>query len=276
MLNRREILKKAVHDCMCEMYKKAQPSADLDQIIEDYKAGKIGKDERVYERYYLSQEEFLYIRDKYKEAYRIKEEWKPNIEVLEKYLVEGGLKDKYIPEEVDEDGMRHPGYRSSEKVPPLKELILDIMKDFDMSEAAAEVGEQIYDKVMETIKNCKDFYMFDREERDFDIGVALGASPTSNPGDVKKWWKENKALDIEIEERNPLLFWEKEYYGDEFEEVMKDEYGDNWKEIWDKKWKDEVEQKKKDEEQRFKEFCEKYNKENNEDDNCGCIKEGRI
>ena len=276
MLNRREILKRAIHDCMSEMYKKAQPSADFDQIIEDYKAGKIKKDERVYERHYLSQEEFLHIRDKYKEAYRINEEWKPNIEVLEKYLVEGGLKDKYIPEEVDEDGMRHPGYRSSEKVPPLKEQILNIMKEFDCSEVAQEVGEKIYDKVIETIKNCKEFYQFDRESRDFDIAMALGSSPTSDPETVKKWWKENKALDIDIEVRNPLLFWEQDYYGDEFEEVMEDEYGKNWKEIKDKEWKEEVARKKKEQEEKFKEFCEKYNKENNEDDNCGCIKEGRI
>lgn len=258
MLNRRDIIKRAIHDCMIEMYRKAQPSADFDQIIEDYKAGKIGKDERVYERHYLSQEEFSYIRDKYKDAYRINEEWKPNIEVLEKYLVEGGLKDKYIPEEVDEDGMRHPGYRSSEKVSALKPQILAIMKEFDCSEVAQEVGEKIYDKVMETIKNCKEFYQFDHEGRDFDIAVALGASPTSNPETVKKWWKENKGIDIKIEEHNPLLFWEQDYYKDEFEEVMKDEYGENWKEIKDKEWKEEVAKKKKEQEEKFKEFCEKY------------------
>ena len=36
MLDRKEILNKVVHDCFKEMYAKAQPSADWDQIIKEY------------------------------------------------------------------------------------------------------------------------------------------------------------------------------------------------------------------------------------------------
>lgn len=258
-LNREDIFRKAFHDCMKEMYAKSQPSADYDQLLEDYKSGKIGKDERVYERYYLSWEEFLYIRDKYAEAYGMTKTWIPNIEVLEQYLTEGGTKDKYIHEQIDENGFKHSGYRGYEKVAPLKIQIHKIMKAFDMSDCAQNVADEIYEKVMENIKNCKDFYRFDRERDDFDCNVALGASPTSNPKSVIEYWK-SQGKDIVIEERNPLLFWEQDEYGEEFEEIMKDEYGDNWKEYWDKRWKKEVEEREKEKAKRLEEFyakCEK-------------------
>jgi hypothetical protein len=127
MLDRKEILERAYHDCMAEMYANAQPPGDYDWYLEDAKAGRIGKDECVYERHYLSQEEFEHIRDKYMDAYGIKEHWRPDIEVLEDYLNNGGTKDKYIPERVDEDGFRHPGYRGYEKVKPIKEQIREII-----------------------------------------------------------------------------------------------------------------------------------------------------
>ena len=130
MLSRKEILNKAYHDCMYEMYAKSQPEADYDNLIEEYCSGKIGKNEPVYNRHYLSMDEFIYIRDKYKEAYNIKKTWKSNIEFLEQLLKEGGLKDKYNPAVIDEDGFKHPGYRSAEDVKPLKDQISDIIKEF--------------------------------------------------------------------------------------------------------------------------------------------------
>ena len=90
MLDRDEILKKAYHECMAEMYAKAQPSADYYQLLEDAKNGKISKDERIYERHYLSHEEFKHILGKYKDAYNIRSHWEDDIEVLEKYIKEGG------------------------------------------------------------------------------------------------------------------------------------------------------------------------------------------
>lgn len=258
-LNREDIFRKAFHDCMKEMYAKSQPSVDYDQLLEDYKSGKIGKDERVYERHYLSWDEFLYIRDKYAEAYGMTKTWIPNIEVLEQYLNEGGTKDKYIPEQIDENGFKHPGYRGYEKVAPLKDQIREIMKVFDMSDCAQNVADEIYEKVMENIKNCKDFYRFDRERDDFDCNISLGASPTSNPKSVVEYWK-SQGKDIVIEERNPLLFWEQDEYGEEFEEIMKDEYGDNWKEYWDQRWKREVEEREKEKVKRLEELYVKYGK----------------
>lgn len=241
MLDRNEILEKAYTECMAEMYAKAQPPADYYQLLEDAKNGKIGKNEKVYERYYLSHEEFKHILGKYKDAYNIKSHWVDDIEVLEKYIKEGGNKDKYIEAHTDKYGY-HPGYRSYEKVAPLKEQLSGIFYNSDfytgseMDEASEELIDNLYDKVTDIIDTCKNFYRFDREESSFDCSVALGPSPCSNKDTVIEYWK-SQGIDIEIEERNPLLFWDMDYYGDSFEEVMEDEYGKDWKEYWDNEWK---------------------------------------
>ena len=245
MLNRRKILDEAYERCMEEMYLKAQPSASYKELVEGVKNGTIidNSENPLYDRYYLSYDEFKYILDKYIKAYRIQEEWHDNIELLEKYLNEGGTKDKYIKAYTDEDGNYHPGYRGYETVPPIKKQITELLMH-NINGEYVELGDKITEIVMDNIRCCKEFYRFNREESSFSASIALGASPTSNPDTVKEYWK-SQGVDIEIEERNPILFWERDYYGDEFEEVMIDEYGDNWKDIWDKKWQKKIAKKEK-------------------------------
>ena len=259
MLTRDEILSKAVHDCMREMYAKAQPEADWDNILEEYRTGKLTKDDRVYERHYLSMDEFLYICDKYKEAYNIKKTWVPNLEFLEELLTEGGLKDKYNPDWTDKYGIHHPGYRSAEHVKPIKEQIIDVLKENHVSDVAEEEAQKITDIIMNTIKNYKDFYKFDREEDSFNISTSLGASPCSNAETVKKWWKDNYNQDIEIEERNPKLFWYRDNgYTDE--DLAEEFDSENWKEIVDKEWEEEKAEKKHKQEEALKALEEEYEK----------------
>lgn len=265
MLDREEVLWKAYEDCIREMFAKAQPAADWDNIIEEYKAGKIDekKDGPIYDRHYLSHDEFLYIMDKYMKAYHIESEWKDDVEVVEEYLNNGGHKDKYIKDWDDEHG-HHPGYRSYEEVPPLKEHIENILSSYIGEKNCKQVRDEITNKVMELISTCKNYYSFNVDEQKFRNTVFMRCSPTSDMKTVKKWWKEHYDIDIDIEERNPLLFWEQDYYGDNFEEIMEEEDGPNWKEIWDKKWKDDVAKKKAESEKRLKELQEKYEKEKNE------------
>lgn len=266
MLDREEVLAQAYEDCIREMFAKAQPSADWDNIIEEYKAGKIDekKDVPIYDRHYLSAEEYKYILDKYMKAYRIESEWKEDVEVVEEYLNKGGHKDKYIEEWEDEHGY-HPGYRSYEDVPPLKQLILKEMYDWlDDENQCNGAARNITKIVMDTIATCKNYYSFNVDEQKFRNTVCMRCSPTGSIETVKKWWKDHYDIDIEIEERNPLLFWEQDYYGDDFEEVMEEEDGPDWKEKWDKKWKDQVAKKKAESEKKLKEFQEKYNQEQNE------------
>lgn len=262
-ISRKSILDKAVHDCYKEMYAKAQPSADWDQIVKEFEEGKRNKDERVYEQHYLSQEEYIYIVEKYLEAYNIKPRWKDDVSIVEEYLLKGGLKDSYVPAKIDKDGFKHSGYRSTENVPPLKNQIRDIMYKFDTSEVAKEVADNITNEVMKVIGLCKDFYKFDHEESSFRITCALGASPTSNPETVKKYWKEKTGEDIQIEIRNPKLFWyhDEGYTDDELAYEFED-LGENWKEVLDKEWKDELERRAQKRNERLKKLesidCENY------------------
>lgn len=264
MLERKEIIQRAFDDCMREMYAKSQPEADYDNLIQEYKEGKIGKDECIYDRHYLSQEEFIYIREKYKEAYNLKSHWKSDIEVLEDYFIKGGLKDKYIPEKKDPDGFVHPGYRSSENVKPIRDQIFNALSEDVSSGRRSQLADEITKVVMDNISNCKNFYRFDAEESSFDCNIALGASPSNSAKNVKEWWKENYNVDIEIEERNPLLLWEMDNYGDDFEEIMEEEEGPNWKEIWDKKWKDKEARKKAEHEKKLEELRKQIEQKENE------------
>ena len=249
MLDKNTILERAYEECMCEMYKKAQPSVDYKQLLEDVKSGKIDKNTKIYERYYLSQEEFKYIQNKYLEAYRIKGVWKEYIEIVEDYLKKGGTKDKWVPEQVDDTGFKQPGYRGYEKVPSIDVQIEELIKNSafytgsKMDEDLHYLVEDITLLILNNIKDCKEFYKFDtRDENSFYYSTALGPSPTSNPQTVVDYWK-TQGVDIKIEVRNPLLFWEQDYYGDEFEEVMEDEYGPYWKKHFDNEWQEELAKK---------------------------------
>ena len=278
-MDRNDILNEAYHNCMREMYAKAQPEADWDNILEEYQSGKLTRNDHVYDRHYLSMDEFMYIRNKYKEAYNIDTHWKNNIETLEELFKEGGLKDKYIPEQIDEDGFRHPGYRSSEPVLPLNELIEEVIKDSSNeelinSQETKDLANAITNKIFETINNYKRFYRYDREAEAFDCDISLGASPISNPETVKQWWKENYNVDIEIEERIPRLFWYRDAgYTDEDLQYEFSDYGDTWEECYKKlydEWKEEEKQK----EMKALEDLEKLREKFNNQCDCSQICEG--
>ena len=52
MLTRSDILSEAIHKCLVEMYKWAQPAIDLDKLIAD--GYKDSKEDPLYKRHYLS------------------------------------------------------------------------------------------------------------------------------------------------------------------------------------------------------------------------------
>ena len=244
-MTRDDIFKEAVRNCFRECYRKAQPSADYDEIVEKVKNGEIEDTDvnPVYNRYYLSMEEFTYIRDKYLDAYKMRNAWTPNIDLLKSYFVEGGTKDKYIPEHADEDGFTHPGYRGYEKVLPFKEQVLNYLRDCGLHESmAVKLSHDINNIAIYNIESCQDFYRFDREESDFSWAVTLGASPTSNKEKVIEYWK-SQGIEVKIEDRNPLLLWEMDEYGENFAEIMEDEYGKDWEEEWWERYETEKQAK---------------------------------
>lgn len=238
MKTRDDIIKQAYHECMTEMYAKAQPSADYDAILDGVKNGTINDSnkEPVYERYYLSQEEFKYILNKYIDAYGMKNTWHPWLYTVRRYFDGKGMRDVWIKEKVDEYGFKHRGYRSAENVPHISNAFKDILsKQLDGEHFVDTLANELSKVVFEYIDSCEDFYRFDREEGDFSTSVALGASPTSNPKTVVEYWAK-QGVTVDIEWRNPLLLWEMDRYKDDFEEYMVKEYGNNWKECWDNEW----------------------------------------
>lgn len=230
MVNRENILNEAYKACMTEMYLKAQPSADFNKLLEDVKAGKLEDSQEcpLYSRYYLSYDEFNYIKDKYIKAYRIKEEFTDNINIVKDYFDGKGHKDVWIPAEKREDGYIKPGYRSIAEVPHIKTVISDILKEYNNEDD--ECVNKITHKIFQYLEDCQDFYRFDREENSFNYSICLGCSPTSNKKSVIEYWAK-QGININIEDRNPLLFWDKDEYEDEFIDVMIDSYGENWEEI---------------------------------------------
>lgn len=238
MIDRDSIIKQAHHDCMRELYAKAQPSANYDELIEGVKNGTIEDSSKnpLYERYYLSYEEFFYILNKYCKAYGIEESWQDNLDIVRNYFAGEGYEDVFVEGRIDEEGYKHPGYRSAKQVPHIKNAIAN--------KYGEDIASDISDMIFAYIDKCKDYYRFDREESNFRASIALGASPTSNKQTVIDYWK-NKGVEVVIEDRNPLLFWEKDYYEDEFEEMMLDEYGDNWEEETWKQYYNSPEGKKK-------------------------------
>ena len=182
ILSRKKVLEKAYDDCMAELYRKSQPSADINEYIEKIKSGELPKDTRVYERHYISKEELEYIVDKYMKAYNIDTPWKDHCNVIRDYFTNGGLKDGYRKEYTDKHGNYHPGYRTAEKVPKLHDIILNVLN------GDKEKTQKVYDAVMEDFEDCASFYMFDHEASSFKGGIYLGASPTTNKKDVEEYW----------------------------------------------------------------------------------------
>lgn len=229
MLTRQDIIQEAYDACMREMYAKAQPSADYDAIVAGVKNGTIQDSDKdpVYTHYYLSQEEFIHIRDKYIKAYGMEKKWNSYVGIIETYLKGGGHRDVYVNNR-----------KKLICVPHIKEAFTEeIYDNFGniMGEDTEKLSEILLNKVLEYVQWCRDFYRVDLEADSFSACVALGASPTSYPDTVIEYWKKH-GVDIDIEWRNPLLLWEMDEYGDEFEEHMVEEYGDDWEQYWKREW----------------------------------------
>lgn len=191
MKRREDVLSEAVHECLKEMYKWAQPSIDIDELVAS--GFKDDKDNPLYRKHYLSMENFKYIVDSYVYAYGMKDPWEENFDTCIRYLTEGGLKDKYIPADGDK-----PGYRSYDKVAPLAEFI----------------GQENTDKAIELIKECRNFYRHNREENDFGFTMSLGVgSPNSNNEEVEKYWQENGRPDFKIKKYDidDVIYGSEEY-----------------------------------------------------------------
>ena len=127
-LTRRDILNEAYERCFNEMYAKATPPLEnVDEYIKKLKEDPVAAAEEeknpLYKRHYLSHDELKYIVNKYEEAYHIKSEFHDDCDILIRDMENKAPVDKYIDDYVDEYGNHHPGYRSYEERPPMKDRI---------------------------------------------------------------------------------------------------------------------------------------------------------
>ena len=172
MIDRRDIINKAINDCYIEMYKWAQPSINLKEYINNPELIKENDDDKFFERYYLSIDNLKYIVKNYINAYHIGNDWEDNIDLLLNYITS---KDSvtYISER-----------REYELITPLQNITND------------------YEKVISLINTCRKFYNKDSELEKFNFRIFLGASPSSNKEKVKKYWINHGRPKFNIKEFN--------------------------------------------------------------------------
>ena len=183
MIDRKDIISEGVIKCLDKMYRMSQPSITWEELNELAKRDKeAGIDKTYWDKHYLPKELYDDIFNEFQGAYRAVNEWKDDVEVVEKYLEEGGLKDKWI----ERDGER--GYRGYEKVAPLKEQLDTILNEYNLYDE--NMLNELYETVMNTISTCKNFYRFDRDSEIFSVNVSMYA-PSTNLEQVKKYHEEN-------------------------------------------------------------------------------------
>lgn len=188
------ILDECVINCLHEMYKWAQPSLDFKDYYKKLQNNEVvdDKESPMYEHHYLSNDNFLKIRDHYLNAYNLRPYWKTYCEVIKDYLLKGGHRDIFIE---GKDGK--PGYRSSEKTLPITSFL----------------NKEDSDKIAKLLDDCANFYRFDRKCEGISATLSLGPSPTCNKEAVIKYWK-SQGKDITIEDFNV----EDKIYGTDDEE----------------------------------------------------------
>jgi hypothetical protein len=187
--NRQEILIEAVTRCLNEMYQKSQPSATWEQVNENVRNNVYGGAKDAYNFYYLADQEYLDILDKYMSMYNIKNRWADDAQLMIDYLRHGGTKNKYIQPNTDEDGNYHPGYRGYEEVDSLETYFVQLISDVVERKRATE-------KVFELMENCKDFYLGNKEESSFRMSITDYAPCMRKDTVISKWKELGKDITI--------------------------------------------------------------------------------
>lgn len=227
-LDREQVIHKAYDECMVELYKKAQPSADFHEYVRKIKAKEITKDDQVenpiYTRHYLSEEETQYIIKKYCDAYRLNNEFDDACDLLINDAQHPYMIDKFVESYTDDNGDFHPGCRDYEEIPPISKQINNELKKYFGEDINNDVSTAIEQIFINFINSRKNFYHFDCEAERFKASLVLGPSPTSNKEMVMEYW-EKQGQPIEIIDRDPDRLWLYDQgYTDEEIDKENDEY----------------------------------------------------
>ena len=219
MINRDDVLSKAVNDCLEELYTLVVPKITWEEFKEECKIysekynkweserkinTELDKKSRTecigpapYEFYYLPKEIMKDVCDSYVHAYRLdhQQELLDTIETLKNYCKEP-IVDKYIDDWTDETGFHHPGYRSYDHPDNLEKEIIKILP----SNTDINIIKEINNKFFEFLDMAGNFFNWNRDLNSFNVSVYMGPSPNSYKESVIKNWKEYRNQDIEIDE----------------------------------------------------------------------------
>lgn len=196
---RGEMVDKVIIDCLDEMYRKSQPSITWKGLREKSLDPNLGN-RRVIEEHYLSRQDYEDILDKYMGMYSIQSEWDNNIDLVNNYLLEGGTKDRYVSAHTDENGDYHPGYRDYDKVPPIDIQIQGILDEYVAQgnvhpSCVDEIAKDVCKAIFQSIHDCKNFYVHNREEMGFRLNVS-NYSPCSNFETVKEFYDNHPEIPL--------------------------------------------------------------------------------
>ena len=235
MINRDDVLSKAVNDCFEELYTLVVPKTTWEEFKEECKIyskkykkweseirvnpelDKKSKTECIgpapYEFYFLPKEIMKDICDSYVHAYKMdnQQELLDTIETLKNYCKEP-IVDKYIDDWTDETGFHHPGYRSYDHPDNLEKEIFKIIDDnIPLYQPPRKLVSDLQEKFFEFLDMAGNFFNWNRDLNSFNITVYGGPSPNSNKEAVIENWKKYRNQDIEINEEQI----KKDYYGDD-------------------------------------------------------------
>lgn len=234
MINRDDVLSKAVNDCLEELYTLVVPKVTWEEFKEECKIysekynkweserkinTELDKKSRTecigpapYEFYYLPKEIMKDICDSYVHAYRLdhQQELLDTIETLKNYCKEP-IVDKYIDDWTDETGFHHPGYRSYDRPDNLQTELQKIIVKENPELNEQELASDCISKFFEFLDMAGNFFNWNRDLNSFNVSVYMGPSPNSYKEAVIENWKKYRNQDIEIDEEQI----KKDYYGED-------------------------------------------------------------
>jgi len=206
MITRKDILNRAVKECMEELYSHAFPHIKWEDFVEENKIyNKRKEGPKPYEFYYLPEEVIKDITNYYIDIYRLnqQQELLDIIEILKNYCKEPII-DKYIE---GENG--NSGYKGYERPDNLEKEIVKILGDVAIDNEYYQ--HSLQDKFFEFLDMAGKFFNWTSELHAFNNSIYLGVCPSSNKKAVIENWKKYRNRDIEI--NNELI--KNEYYGNQ-------------------------------------------------------------
>lgn len=204
----------AIKECLCEMFKHAQPSADYNEYLRMYNEGEIkieGVDEkdRFYNHHYLSMDDYTYILDCILDKYNIRSYWRDHLETAIDYFNYGVPMNK----KDDEGFYIH--------LPDFKSVVHDILVNGYGcgTTTKGDIPQKIKEAVIDRLEKCRDFYNKNRKENDLRITLSLYmATPTCNKDRVIDFWKRNGKDIVIVDHDNE--YWDEYYFGEDDEEEL--------------------------------------------------------